>query len=97
MSWLFGKWRSNSREHGSGKSPEGVKKPPIQLKAIVTEKHVACLECGKKMPTLKAHIKKAHGFMPKDYSKKFNLDLKNIRSGVRKIRSIGGKSQWNDD
>src|SRR5208337_1158246 len=45
------------------KAPEAEvgKKPPIPLKDIVTQKHVVCLECGKKMRTLKAHIKKAHG------------------------------------
>jgi predicted transcriptional regulator len=53
-----------------------VKKPPIPLKDIVTQKHVVCLECGKKMRTLKAHIKKAHGLMPKEYFKRFSLDPK---------------------
>jgi predicted transcriptional regulator len=50
---------------------EGVKKPSIPLKDIVMQKHVVCLECGKKMRTLKSHIKKAHGLMPKEY---LNLD-----------------------
>jgi predicted transcriptional regulator len=53
-----------------------VKKPPIPLKDIVTQKHVVCLECGKKMRTLKAHIRKAHGLMPKEYFKRFGLDKK---------------------
>jgi predicted transcriptional regulator len=63
---------------GSEKSPEAkvVKKPPIPLKDIVTQKYVACLECGKKMRTLKAHIRKAHGLMPKEYFKRFALDPK---------------------
>lgn len=55
---------------------EGVKKPSIPLKDIVTQKHVVCLECGKKFRTLKAHIKKAHGLMPKEYFKRFGLDPK---------------------
>ncbi len=53
-----------------------VKKSPIPLKDIVTEKFVVCLECGKKMCTLKAHIRKAHGLMPKEYFKRFGLDPK---------------------
>jgi predicted transcriptional regulator len=57
-------------------APEGVKKPPIPLKDIVTQKYVVCLECGKKMRTLKAHIRKAHGLMPKEYFKRFGLDRK---------------------
>ena len=55
---------------------EGVKKPPIPLKDIVTQKYVVCLECGKKFRTLKAHIWKAHGLKPKEYFKRFGLDPK---------------------
>ena len=55
---------------------EGVKKPSIPLKDIVKEKYVVCLECGKKMRTLKAHIRKAHSLMPKEYFKRFGLDPK---------------------
>jgi predicted transcriptional regulator len=53
-----------------------VKKPSIPLKDIVKDKHVVCLECGKKMRTLKAHIRRAHGLMPKEYYKRFDLDPK---------------------
>jgi predicted transcriptional regulator len=55
---------------------EDVRKPPIPLKDIVKEKYVVCLECGKKMRTLKAHIRKAHGLMPKEYLKRYDLDPK---------------------
>jgi predicted transcriptional regulator len=53
-----------------------VKKPSIPLKDIVKEKYVVCLECGKKMKALKAHIRKAHGLLPKEYFKRFGLDPK---------------------
>ena len=56
--------------------PGEVKKPPVPLKEIVKNKYVLCLECGKKMRTLKAHIRKAHGLMPKEYFKRFGLDPK---------------------
>lgn len=55
---------------------EGVKKPSIPLKDIVKEKHVVCLECGKKLRTLRTHIRKAHNLMPKEYFKKYGLDPK---------------------
>jgi predicted transcriptional regulator len=55
---------------------EEVKKPSIPLKDIVKEKHVVCLECGKKLRTLRTHIRKAHNLMPKEYFKKFGLDPK---------------------
>jgi len=55
---------------------ELVKKPSIPLKDIVTPKQVVCLECGKKLRTLKTHIRKAHGLMPKEYFQRFGLDPK---------------------
>jgi predicted transcriptional regulator len=57
------------------KAPKGEvgKKPSIKLKDIVTQKYVVCLECGKKMRTLKAHIRKAHNLLPKEYYKHFGL------------------------
>lgn len=58
----------------SGEETGVVKKPSIPLKDIVTNKHVVCLECGKKMRTLKAHIRKAHNLLPKEYFKRFDLD-----------------------
>jgi predicted transcriptional regulator len=80
---------------------EGVRKPSIPLKDIVTQKHVVCLECGKKMRTLKAHIKKAHNLLPKEYLKRYALDPKKYplvckeysaqRSKMAKARGFGVK------
>ncbi len=58
------------------KSPEAkmVKKPPIPLKEIVKDKYVVCLECGRKMKSLKMHLQKVHGLIPKEYFWKFDLD-----------------------
>lgn len=55
---------------------EVVKKPPIPLDEIVKEKHVVCLECGRKMRTLKAHLRKAHQLTPKEYFRRYGLDPK---------------------
>ncbi len=55
---------------------EVVKKPPIPLNEIVKDKYVVCLECGKHMRTLKAHLRKAHKLMPKDYYRRYGLDPK---------------------
>ena len=78
---------------------EVVKKSPIPLKDIVTQKHVVCLECGKKKKTLKAHIRKAHGLMPKEYFERYGLDPKKFplvckeyseqRSQMAKDREFG--------
>jgi predicted transcriptional regulator len=53
-----------------------VTKPSIPLKDIVKAKYVVCLECGKKMRTLKAHIRKTHGLTAKEYFKRYALDPK---------------------
>ena len=55
---------------------EGVKKPPIPLREIVKAKYVVCLECGKKMRTLKTHLRKAHNLLPKEYLQRYGLDRK---------------------
>lgn len=52
------------------------KKPPIPLKDIVQEKHVVCLECGRKMKSLKVHLQKGHGLTPKEYFWKYDPDPK---------------------
>jgi predicted transcriptional regulator len=63
-------------EPAKGKEVKGAKKPSIPLKDIVKEKYVVCLECGKKMRTLKAHLRKTHNLIPKEYFKRYGLDPK---------------------
>ena len=60
----------------TGDAADVGKKPLIPLKDIVRAKYVVCLECGKKLKTLKTHLRKAHGLMPKEYFKRFGLDPK---------------------
>lgn len=55
---------------------EVVKKPSISLDEIVKEKYVVCLECGKKMRMLKAHLRKSHNLAPADYFRRYSLDPK---------------------
>jgi MucR family transcriptional regulator, transcriptional regulator of exopolysaccharide biosynthesis len=76
-----------------------VQKPPIPLKDIVKAKYVVCLECGKKLKTLKTHLRTAHGLMPKEYFQRFGLDPKKFplickdyseaRSKMAKERGLG--------
>ena len=82
-----------------GDAGDMVKKPSIPLKDIVKAKYVVCLECGKKMKTLKTHLRKAHGLMPKEYYQRFGLDPKKFplvckdysaaRSKMAKDRGLG--------
>ncbi len=86
-------------EAEKGAEAQIVKKPSIPLQDIVKEKYVVCLECGKKMRTLKAHIRKAHGLTPKEYFQRFALDPKKYpltckeysakRSQLAKDRGLG--------
>ncbi|MGO9580148.1 MAG: MucR family transcriptional regulator [Desulfobaccales bacterium] len=76
-----------------------VTKPSIPLRDIVKAKYVVCLECGKKLKTLKAHLRKAHGLAPKEYYQRFGLDPKKFplvckeysaaRSKLAKDRGLG--------
>jgi predicted transcriptional regulator len=84
-----------------GAEEGAVKKPPVPLKEIVKAKYVICLECGKKMKTLKTHLRKAHNLMPKEYYRRFGLDPKKFplvckeyseqRSKLAKERGLGAK------
>ena len=84
-----------------GEEEGEVKKPLVPLKDIVKDKYVVCLECGKKMRTLKAHIRKAHKLLPKEYFKRFGLDPKKYplvckeyseqRSTMAKERGFGAR------
>jgi len=55
---------------------EVVKKPTIPLDEIVKDKYVVCLECGKQMRTLKAHLRKSHQLAPAEYFRRYSLDPK---------------------
>ena len=62
---------------------------------------VVCLECGKKMKTLKTHLRKAHNLMPKEYFQRYGLDPKKFplvckeyseqRSKLAKERGLGAQ------
>ncbi len=85
-----------------GEAGDTVKKPSLPLKDIVTAKYVVCLECGKKLRTLKTHLRKTHNLMPKEYFQRFGLDPKKFplvckeysaqRSKMAKNRGFGAKS-----
>lgn len=90
---------SMSEEQAMAGETEAVKQPPVPLKDIVKAKYVVCLECGKKMKTLKTHLRKAHNLAPKEYFQRFGLDPKKFplvcrdyseqRSRMAKERGFG--------
>ena len=86
-------------ETATGEQGDVVTKPSIPLKDIVKAKYVVCLECGKKLKTLRTHLRKAHNLMPKEYFQRFGLDPKKFplvckeyseqRSKLAKERGLG--------
>ena len=85
---------------GKTREVDVIRKPSIPLKDIIKAKYVVCLECGKKLKTLKAHLRKAHGLKPEDYFQRFGLDPKKfplvckeysaLRSQMAKDGGLGG-------
>lgn len=85
---------------GTLEEPDSATAPP-PAKDIVKAKYVVCLECGKKLKTLKTHLRKAHGLAPKEYYARFGLDPKKYplvckdysatRSQMAKDRGFGKK------
>ncbi len=61
----------------TGQKPEAAQ-PAIAIDEVVKEKYVVCLECGKKMRTLKTHLRKAHKLTPPEYLQRYALDPKNF-------------------
>lgn len=50
--------------------------PAVPIEEAVQDDYVVCLECGAKLKTLKAHLRRAHGLTPAEYAKRFQIDLK---------------------
>lgn len=69
----------------AAKAPVGAKageeagiKPAVPVEEALQDKYVVCLECGAKLKTLKAHLRRAHDLTPAAYAKRFGLDPKKV-------------------
>ncbi len=52
----------------------GVGRPPaVPINKSVRKNHIVCLEDGRKMKTLKGHLRTAHGMTPDEYRAKWRL------------------------
>ena len=47
--------------------------PAVAVKKSVANDHIVCLECGRKLKTLKRHLRADHGFSPSQYRAKWSL------------------------
>lgn len=52
---------------------EAKQEPAVPVRASVKRDHLVCLEDGKKLKTLKKHLRTDHGMTPEDYRAKWNL------------------------
>jgi len=48
-------------------------RPAVPLKASVTNDYLVCLEDGKRLKTLKRHLRNRYGMTPEDYRAKWKL------------------------
>ncbi len=55
------------------KRPVQSRQPTVSIKTSVKPSYIVCLEDGKKLKTLKRHLRIAHGLSPQEYRKKWGL------------------------
>ncbi len=59
---------------GSGQAtPEVKPRPAVPIKQSVLPEHIVCLEDGKKLKTLKRHLRAAYGLTPEQYRQRWGL------------------------
>ena len=85
---------------GAPPAPEGPQ-PAVTVRASMKRDHLVCLEDGKKLKTLKKHLRTDHGMTPEEYRAKWNLpssypmvapDYAERRSQLAKDLGLGRKA-----
>jgi predicted transcriptional regulator len=67
--------------------------PAVAVKRSVKEDHIVCLDCGRKLKTLKRHLRSEHDLSPADYRAKWSLpsDYPMVAPNYSKARSTFAK------
>ena len=88
MAELIGAVRRTLDDLSAGPTPV-EKAPAVDLKASVFRDHIVCLGCGKRLKTLRRHIRAAHGMTPENYRRHWGLSVTYpmIASAYAKVRS----------
>ena len=60
---------AEERKEAAPAQPE----PVVPVRRSVTPEHLICLVCGKRVATLKRHLRVAHGLTPAEYRQAFGL------------------------
>lgn len=58
---------------GKRKADEAGPEPAVSVRASIKKDHIVCLVCGKKLKTLKRHLRVQHDMQPQDYREAYNL------------------------
>ena len=63
--------------------------PAVSIKRSVRDDHIVCLDCGRKLKTLKRHLRSEHDLSPADYRAKWSLasDYPMVAPNYSKARS----------
>ena len=89
--WCAGRW---------SQACNGRTEPGSQPETSVKQDHIVCLECGKKLKSLKRHLGTEHGLAPDEYRSKWNLganypmvapDYSAARSELARTMGLGRK------
>jgi predicted transcriptional regulator len=76
----------------------GGSSPAVDPRRSVFADHVVCLECGRKMTSLRRHLKTAHALTPDGYRRKWGLpggypivapDYARLRSAMARASGLG--------
>ncbi len=67
--------------------------PAVSVKRSVKDDHIVCLDCGRKLKTLKRHLRSEHDMSPADYRAKWSLtsDYPMVAPDYSKARSTFAK------
>ncbi|MEG9269193.1 MucR family transcriptional regulator [Qipengyuania sp. Mu-71] len=58
---------------GQQEADYGRPEPAVSIRASIKKDHIVCLVCGKKLKTLKRHLRVQHDMQPQDYREAYNL------------------------
>ena len=67
--------------------------PAVSIKKSVAAEYIVCLDCGRKLKTLKRHLRADHNLSPADYRAKWGLpaDYPMVAPSYSKARSAFAK------
>jgi len=67
--------------------------PAVPVRKSIASDHIVCLECGRKLKTLKRHLRAVHDLSPSDYRAKWGLpaDYPMVAPNYSKARSAFAK------